>query len=266
MMKKSVPWLIKIEIESDILVFQENFYSNWCRSLDKGYDVIPEHDFILLAAIHIKKVPFNEISYSFKREVISRNLREKIKYTSISLLIKEGFEVSEEEFSFYYKTAKEIFYKRKQIAKKEIIRTGIAPKNITKTEYYKALLWFMAYFDDITLMHWFVPIILRFDKAMHIYVKHVEETKFNDGQFKKRTFFTYKSKEIFSLLHSILSQEKEDIQNHFLDVAWFIKTKQYDKMQDYHRGFGKFKPIIFNEDRFSLTINKLGHIVKFHQL
>jgi hypothetical protein len=122
-------------------------------------------------------------------------------------------------------------------------------------------------FNDITLLDWFIPIVLDFKKFAHIYVKHVEETKFGEGQFKVRSFFDYKHTEILSLIKKVLSQEKEAIRDHFLLVSVGHNLNNKSNIKDYHRGFGKYPPIILGEDKFRLTIDKMdlfNHFIKLN--
>lgn len=119
-------------------------------------------------------------------------------------------------------------------------------------------------FTDITILDWFIPIILKYKTLIHIFVKHVEETKFGKGQFKKRTFFSYSHDEIWILLKTLINQESENIKDHFLEncASWHLNKP--NEMKPYHRNTRN--PILYDGDRFVLSIDKNGFITKFHQI
>lgn len=185
----------------------------------------------------------------------------------ICLGVEQNETVKGEDEDFYYKMKLQRALERKRIVKEEIGRVVNKPESITlkNSGYYRELLNIVTQFNDLTLIDWFVPIKLTFEKFVHIYVKHVEETKFGDKQLMKRSFFDYKHTEILSLLKAILKQEEEHIKEHFIYIPIGRTLNDKTKDKDYHRGFGKFPKLIFDENEFRLTINKNGFIQTFYQ-
>ena len=53
---------------------------------------------------------------------------------------------------------------------------------------------------------------------------------------------------------------------HFLNVSFGFELNDASLIKDYHRGFGKFPPILLDNDKFRLTINKYGFIESFYQI
>ena len=145
----------------------------------------------------------------------------------------------------------------------EIQRTGINAQKLTlgNSLHLRNLLTIVREFDDeITLIRWFVPVKLSFKKCVHIYVKHVEETKFAEGAFKIRTFFNYRFDEILKLLKVVLRQEEDAIKEHLLYVSIADQTNHPEFKKDYRN-----ESIEFNSDTFTLAIDINGYVTKFHQ-
>ena len=136
-----------------------------------------------------------------------------------------------------------------------------------KSSYFKQLLKIVSQIEDeITLIDGYIPVKIRFEELVHVFVKHVEETKFGVGQFTKRTFFNYNFDQIWVLLNSILKQEAKSIFEHFQEVKVGLLINNESLIKDYHRGFKKFNPIQYNDNTFALSIKSNGYIQKFHQL
>lgn len=267
-MKKEVPYTTKIKVPYDRDILEGLFFFRFKRIMEEGY-TFAMHDFYLYSAILIRLELLENLPPNIQALIIQEGkIKPEILYQKIALAIEKGEKITEEERNFYFETKYEDAKRRKEIVKKEIRRTGINPAKIdTKNSIYlRELLGIIKEFSDLTLMDWFIPIVLTFEKFVHIYVKHVEETKMADGQFKKRSFFDYKHSEILTLIKRIISQEEKDIQEHLLKNSIGMEINQKDMIKDYHRGFGKYSPIKFGGDLFRLSISKYGFIETFYQI
>lgn len=266
-MKKDIPNTIKIEFPYDPESIEGLMLFRYDRIIEEGH-TFSIHDFDLFCAIIIRKHGLEKIHESILKYAIeNENIRPEIQFQMTALALELGEEIDEQELKAHAKARIVRVIKRKETVKKEIQRTGINAKKVTlnNTSYYRELLTLIKGFNDLTLIDWFVPIVLTFKKFVHIYVKHVEETKFGDGQFKRRSYFDYKYTEILNLLKAILKQEEQSIKDHFLEVVVGRTMKNESKIKDYHRGFRKFTPIVFGGDEFRLTIDKNGFIQSFYQ-
>ena len=267
-MKKAVPNTIKIEVPYDRDILEGLFFYRFEKIVKNGY-IFPMHDFYLYSAILIRLELLDTLPADYKDFIIQDGkVRPDVFFQKIALAIEHGEEISKEEQEFYFYKKTEEALRRKEIVKTEIRRTGINPvkENINNSFYYRELLNIIREFSDFTLMDWYIPIVLTFEKFVHIYVKHVEETKFNDGQFKRRSFFDYKHTEIFTLIKRIISQEEKEIQEHFFQNHIDNEAGHKELAKDYHRGFKQFPPIHFGGDIFRLTINKHGFVESFYQI
>jgi hypothetical protein len=267
-MKKEVPYAIKVEIPYDSDILEDLFLQRFDNIIKNGY-TFAMHDYYLFCAILIRLNPLEKLPQIIKDSIIQNGkVKPEILFQKIALAIEKFEKIEKDELDFYFKTKYEEAKRRKDIVKKEIQRTGKNPLkvNINNSVYFRELLNIIKEFSDLTLMDWFVPVVLTFEKYVHIYVKHVEETKISDGQFKNRSFFDYKHTEILTLIKRIISMEEKDIKEHFYKNHIGHETNQKGMIKDYHRGFGKYPPISIGQDIFRLTISKYGFIESFYQI
>lgn len=265
-MKKDIPDIIKVNVSYDPHGIEDLLLWKYGRIIEEGYS-FSEQDFDLFCAILIRKHGIENLSLDLKERILNGG---KIKKTIqiIALAIEQGEEVQKEDFEYHMRERIYKAMERKKIVKKEIARTGVNAQKITlnNSKYYRTLLNLIKDFVDITLIDWFVAISLTFGRFVHIYIKHVEETKFGDGQFKRRSFFDYKHDELLNLIKKILCQEEKSIKDHFLEVRLGLELNKFEMVKDYRRGIGKHPPINMNGDQFKLTIDKTGKIMSFHQI
>jgi len=196
-------------------------------------------------------------------------LKLEIKFQLINFQINNDEKVSKTDKEFHLTEMKKMLVERKQFIKKEIRQTKIDrseielinPKN---SEFYRTLLILTRGFTDITLMDWFIPIVLTYERLIHIFIRHAEETKFADGKKKRQTFFDYEPSEIWTLLKTLIKYDKENIENHFLENSVHYELERKNLMTDYLRNYEN--PIVFNGDSFVIRIDKNGFIKQFYQL
>lgn len=267
-MKKEVPFTSKIEVFYDWSSLEGILLSRFNRIIEENF-TFSEYDLNLFCAIIIRKGGLENLPQPFKNYTIQSNLiGPEIQFLITALAIELREEVSNEEMAIHLKARFEKAIKRKKIVINEIKRTGENPNKITLNDssYYRELLNIVKDFHDITLIDWYIPIVLTFAKFVHIYVKHVEETKFCDGNFKKRSFFDFKHTEILTLIKKILNQEEQSIKEHFLNVAIGYEINDISMIKDYLRGIINNPPIKLGVDEFALAIDKHGFIQSFYQI
>jgi hypothetical protein len=249
--KKNVPRVIKIPFEYNIDLFEQLFKERIENCFDKGYG-ISKHDLNIYCALILYyqiNLPPNLFNYAYD----SNNcLKNEVQFELINWKINFLDDLDEKEIQFFNTYTEKLFNQRRKIILEEIRRTGISLKNVEENypEDWENLNSIIEEFREITLINWYTPIRLSFRKLVHIYVKHVDATKFGDGQFKKRTFFSYHWKEIIILIKS------------------FVK-KHESKIKDRFSGFGENTlraRLEFNGDNFSIQIDRNGEIAKFHEL
>jgi hypothetical protein len=264
-LKKTVPNLKRIESSYEPLASERLLLWRYNRIIDEGY-TFPIFDFYCYCALmirHEKLERFPEIMLN------GTELKPEIKFQLINFQINNDEEVLKTDKEFHLAEMKKMLVERKQFIKKEIRQTkidrseieSISPKN---SEFYRTLLILTREFTDITLMDWFIPIVLTYERLIHIFIRHVEETKFAHGKKKRQTFFDYEPNEIWTLLKTLIKYDKENIENHFSENRVHDQLERKDLMTDYLRNYEN--PIVFNGDSFVIRIDKNGFIKQFYQL
>jgi hypothetical protein len=267
-MKKEIPNLIKIEYPYDPSTTSGCLLLRFQNIINQGY-CFKRHDFNLFCALSIREFGIDKLSPSLKNYVLNKDsIIPEVQFQITAFALEVGDEVEKTELELHLKERLKYARNRQQIVRKEIQRTGINPRklNLNNSEYYRILLNNIAGFQDLTLIDWFVPIVLTYERLVHFYVKHVEETKFADGSFKRRSFIDYKHDELLTLIKHVLWVDEENIKDHFLLVSVDRSRNEDKNIKDYHRGFRKFSPIEMNGDKFKLSIDKNGVITSFYQI
>lgn len=264
-MKKIVPNLIRIKTNYDPTVTEGLLVWRYNRIIDNGY-TFPLHDYYTYCALLLRNEEIDNVPQIMKN---GNELKPEIKFEIINFQINNKEKISNDDLKFHIASRQGIVEDKKRIIKHEISRTNLNGKLLKtispyNSNYYRTLLHLTREFREITLLDWFIPIVLTYERLIHIFIKHVEETKFGDGQFKHRTFFEYRPDEIWILLKTIVKNETQSIQEHFLENSMNHELDRLSLMKDYRRS--SRNPIILNEDRFVLTIDKNGFIKQFHQL
>lgn len=268
-MKKDVANLIRIESEFSPEDSENLLKWQLEKAIHEGYP-LPKDDFYLYCAILIKQNGIENVPKKIKNSIsINGELEPEINFHLIRLKILDKVKISEKEKEFFDNLRRAKVNERKAIIKKQISGTKLNGKILNSINHnnsldYKELLYLTRGFSDITLLYWFIPIVLKYERLIHIFVRHVEETKFAESQTKQRTFFSYKSNEIWTLLKTLIKQEAEDIKEHFIENSVNYQLGKTELMKPYHRN--SRNPILFDGDSFVLSIDKNGFIMKFHQI
>ena len=210
-MKKKVPNIINVEFPNDAQFFEQCIIYTIESNIEKGY-AVSKYDLDRYCAVLLKNWGIDNIPEIYKNYCYrGGKLKDRIRYNVIRYKKDSNSNISTEDILFYKPYLREKISYRKNFIKKEINRTGV---NIEKqihsnSGYYINLLKIVSQIEDeITLLQGYIPVKLTFEKLVHIYIKHVEETKFGIGSHAKRTFFVYDYDHIWTLLKSILKQEE----------------------------------------------------------
>ena len=258
---KEIPNIIKIDVAFDREAYEALSFRNFMDIKVKNGYTFRFDEFDEFCAIVIRNLPKDMlpkyiIDYAFE-DFEKFKLKKPVFLYSLRLKsLKESLTKEEEKILDEYYI--ERIRRKYELIENEVKKTGIKLKEIGEKylDDFENLRKVCGDFETETLIEWFVPIYWDLERFLHIYVKHVLETKFGDGQFKKRTFFQYQYRDIRILLQQVLKQEEQSIKDHFLKISMNLITR------DYHR-FGT-KAILYNNDRYKLHINSNGRILSFH--
>jgi hypothetical protein len=268
-LKKIVPNLIRINSDFTPSEAEDLFLWRCNRTISKGYS-FSIVDFNCYCGLQIKRKGLENLNPKIVNYILKDGeIKREIKYELIRLKILDNHEITKDEQLFFNNERRILVDRRKKIIKKEISRTNINGKilnqiNYKNSDYYRELLNLTNQFVDITILDYFIPIVLTYERLVHIFIKHVEETKFGDGQFKTRTFFNYRSSEIWTLIKTIIKIDEENIKEHFIENAVNRDLGKPELMEDYRRNINN--PIMIENDKFALTIDKNGFIKMLHQI
>lgn len=268
-MKKIVPNLIRINTEYTAVEAENLFLWRCERTISHGYS-FSITDFNCYCGLLIKREGLENLHPKIVNYILENGeIKREIKYELLRLKTLDNQELTEEEKLFFNNERRTLVDKRKEIIKKEIGRTNINGKILNQisyknSDYYRELLNLTNQFVDITILDYFIPIVLTYERLVHIFIKHVEETKFGEGQFKTRTFFNYRSSEIWTLIKTIIKIDEENIKEHFIENAVNRDLGKPDLMIEYRRNVNN--PIMIENDKFALTIDKNGFIKMLHQI
>jgi len=255
---KDLPKYIKINIPFEKDDYEKILFHYYLEVKYKnGYRFRPEefneYCAIIIHTFPVDKIPAHVIDYAFKDfEHFVLNDSVNFRYLRLKYLHNEIKDNEISDLLKYYKIRRN---ERYLIIKKEINRTNISLKDLA-SKYDRDLtkLFEILYgFETDIVIDWTIPIYLDFERLVHIFVKHVKETKFGIGTFKKRTFFEYKAEDIQVLIKMVLQKDEIAIKDHFLLNSIDLQKK------DYRRS------IMFNGDEYSVDINWHGKIMRFHQ-
>lgn len=262
-MKKKIPNVINVDIPYNAESVEALHMMSIQNDIKNGYS-ISYFDFDLYCAIIIRLYGLDNQPESIRNYCIrDSQLIDNIRFQKIRLMKQFEKDIVDEDEVFFQEHLRQKIKARKQVLRDEIKRTGINPLKLTvgNSPHLRLLLSIVRDFDDeLTLIHWFIPVKLSFKKFVHIYVKHVEDTKFADGAFRNRTYFNYETEEVFKLLKAVLRQQDEEIKEHLFNVSIADETNHPEYKKEYMNNWIKY-----NGDTFALAIDINGYITKFHQ-
>ncbi len=262
-MKKNVPFIINQSIEYNLYEFMDLHIQTIQRDINNDYYISNEDLEIAIAIGQIynwaDKIEDKLQRFSLKQEVS----KEKVKFHKLTILNQLNLLIKPNE-----KLELRVLEMAMKVERKKIVEAEIARTNLTRKEknlrlnYLETLLNEIREFpSELTLIATYIPITLSFNKLVHILIKHFEETKFGEGQFKKRTFFDYNYKQFLTLLKAVLNSEMDFIISHFRKI-YLIKNHCIEgELKSYINN-----SISYNGDAFQLVILPNGKIDRFHQI
>ncbi len=106
-------------------------------------------------------------------------------------------------------------------------------------------------FEDEVLLPYELPIWWDFERFLHIYIRHVKETKIGE-RFEDKTVFQYKFRDIKRIISGVLRSIYKEILQHFKDNPTNT-FKRLGKRSVYHDG-----------NYYRVEIEPSGRLVTFH--
>lgn len=141
-----------------------------------------------------------------------------------------------------------------EIIKKELERSSEKWKQMGIDEKVALgiIVQMSIYFETHRLTSGKIPVWWDFERFVHIFMRHVSETKIGE-RFEVKTVFQYRLKDIKSLIKIVLKIAEEEINVHFESKPGIEFKRQGERA------------IYFDGDYYSFRIDKEGKLMTFHK-
>jgi hypothetical protein len=251
--EKDIPNLIEVKFDPssmDLESFKLGFYNSRLRN---KYILIPEeeHEYYGLQLFY-NPDQFND---DLKRKITDEatgKMKEPIRYYHLKTKFLHSELTEEEDKEF-----KEIVGKRSKI-KIDILTDELKRSNeklndlaVKHEDTLHALIYICSQFEDEVLLPYKLPIWWDFERFIHIYLRHVKETKVGE-RFAEKTIFQYKYSDIISIIDNVIKSVYKEIIEHF-----------NEKPTENFRRMGK-RSIYFDGIYYRVEIEPMGRLITFH--
>lgn len=141
-----------------------------------------------------------------------------------------------------------------EILSKELKKSSERWKEIgiNYTTGVKILLHLSTNFETQRITNGKFPVWWDYEKFLHIFMRHVNETQVGE-RFGSKTVFQYKLKDIKDLIKIVLGKVEEEIIEHFMTKP----GKDFIRIGE--------RSVYYNGDYYSFHIDKNGRLMTFHK-
>lgn len=228
----------------------------WLNSqrLKNGYKLIPEeinqHNAILLSLY--EKEMHEEDLKNFKN-VETGEIKKELKFHYFkSKYYKDSLsENKKKEFENEIKNDVDIKIK---ILQKELQKSQEKWKTVGK-DYKQSLAWLIQFSSDfrpVRLTYGKIPVWWDYESLLHIYMRHVSETKIGK-RFESKTIFQYKFNDIKFVIENVLRKTEDEIIEHFTNYP----TKDFKKVGE--------QSVYYKGDYYAFHISPNGRLKTFYK-
>ena len=245
------PTVINVEYsghaDADRMMVNLNQYQ-----LDAGYKLTPfeiiEHNATILKLYKDQMTPEDLKLYI---DEDTGRIRDDINYQYLSKKFLTS-ELSTKERSEWERLASTESSKRVAILVKELQRSQEKFKElgIQQPKAIRSLIKLSATFKDMRLITSKYPIWLDFERFLHIFMRHVRETKVGE-RFAEKSVFPYEFSEIIKLIKMVLESIIADMEEHFEKYPDKIFYRQGDIA------------VYFQGDYYAIHIDQSGRLLTF---
>lgn len=106
-------------------------------------------------------------------------------------------------------------------------------------------------FEDDVLLPYEIPIWWDFERFLHIFIRHVKETKIGE-RFSEKTIFQYKYRDIRRIVENVIKSVYIDIKEHFKEKP----TINYRRMGT--------RSVYYDGIYYRIEIEPSGRLITFH--
>ncbi|MGV3460256.1 MAG: hypothetical protein ACO1N9_07360 [Flavobacterium sp.] len=225
------------------------------QRLKNGYKLIKEerdqHNAILYRKYEHKITKPEEIALF--RDSETGEIKPELNYYYLNSKLENGT-ISDQELEELKKLLDQKAKEKVQIIKKELERSSEKWKQmgIDEKTALANLVQMSLHFEPHRLTSGKIPIWWDFERFVHIFMRHVSETKIGE-RFEIKTVFQYRLKDIKSLIKIVLEIAEKEIMEHF-EAKPGIEFKRQGE-----------RAIYFDGDYYSFRIDKDGKLMTFHK-
>lgn len=245
-----------ITIKSNLSDVDEEELTLWTNSqrLKNSYKLIPEeinrHNAIILRKYE-DKMPEEHLK-NFKN-IETGEIKKELKFHYLNSKYYKDLLTDEEKVEFE-KIIKEEVDEKIKILGKELQKSQEKWKTVG-IDYKQALAWLIHFSSDFRperLTHGEIPVWWDYENLLHIYMRHVSETKVGE-RFENKTVFQYKFRDIKSVIELVLKKIEKDI----------IKFFKENPEKDFKR-VGE-QSVYFKGDYYAIHISSKGKLRTFYK-
>lgn len=234
----------------DFNQFKLGFYNSRLRS---KYKLIPEEEFEYFG-LQLFYNP-DQINDDLNKKITDEatgKVKEPIRYYQLKAKFFQS-DLTEEEDN----ELKEIMSRRSQIKisfiMEELKRSTEKLKvlAVKHKDNLGTLIDISTQFEDELLLPYEFPIWWDFERFIHIYIRHVKETKLGE-RFAEKTIFQYKFHDIRRIIDAVIEIVYEDIKTHFKERP----TENYRRMGT--------RSVYYDGIYYRVEIEPTGRLITFH--
>lgn len=245
-----------ITINVDLSNRDEEEMMLWLNSqrLKDGYKLIPEeinrHNGVILRKY--ENIMSSEDLKNFK-DINSGVIKKDLKYHYLKSKYYKDLLTDEEKTEFENIIKEEVDEKVK-ILGKELQKSQEKWKSIG-IDYKQALAWLIHFSSDFRperLTHGKIPVWWDYESLLHIYMRHVSETKIGE-RFEAKTVFQYKFSDIKTVIETVLQKTEKEIIEHFT----LYPEKDFKRVGE--------QSVYYKGDYYVFHINTKGKLITFYK-
>lgn len=251
--EKDIPNTIEVKFDSsgmDLEQFKLGLYNS---RISSNHKLIPEEEFEYFGLqLFYNPDQFND---DLKKKITNEatgKVKEPIRYYQLKAKFFKSDLTDEEDKEF-----KEINNRRSKIKidllKKELKRSTEKLKDLAVQykDTLQTLIYICSQFEDKLLLPYDIPIWWDFERFIHIYIRHVKETKLGE-RFVERTIFQYKFHDIRRIINAVIESVYEDIKTHFKERP----TENFRRMGT--------RSVYYDGIYYRVEIEPTGRLITFH--
>lgn len=246
-----------INVKVDFSDTDEDEMFLWLNSskLQNGYQLIPseihKYNGIILRKYE-NQIPSGDLEH-FKNPDTGE-IKDEIRYEYLKSKFFRDL-LSDKEMKEFEERTKNISKERVSILKQELPKSSENWKRIglNYNQGLNLLISLSIYFEPERLNAGKFPVWWDYERFLHIYIRHVSETRIGERFEEDKSVFQYKLNDINRLVKTIIKLIEKEIQEHFTNYP----EKEFKRIGE--------MSIYYNGDYYALQIGTDGRLMRFHK-